>query len=57
MAASFTYCDRNFLSRSTLQTVVDVSRQMTHELVSSRGNEWVPLVELMYVMSWRECVW
>lgn len=35
MSASFTYCDRNFLSRSTLQTVVDVVRQMVNELVGA----------------------
>jgi hypothetical protein len=35
MSASFTYCDRHFLSRSTLQTVVDVARQMVHELVGA----------------------
>ena len=32
--ASFTYCDRHFLSRSTLATVLDVVRQMVHEIAA-----------------------
>jgi hypothetical protein len=32
MQASFGYCDRYFLSRSTLTTVVDVAKQMENEL-------------------------